>query len=235
MLNIALVENDAADAKLFSEIASSFFKQENEQFHIETYTAGEAFLESYQGQFQLVFMDIELDGINGMDTARKLREIDKNVILIFLTNLAHYAIAGYEVNAADYILKPLQAGAFSLKMPKVLALIHQQDKKTITVLSKGEVHTFSTDELYYVEILSHRLYYHTTTGTYDVRGTISDAEEALFKYDFRRCNNSYLVNLRFVTGIQGNDVKVGPHVLPISRPKKKTFINELTNYLGGQL
>ncbi|MBR5635444.1 MAG: LytTR family transcriptional regulator, partial [Pseudobutyrivibrio sp.] len=129
----------------------------------------------------------------------------------------------------------LQENAFKLKMPKVMALIRQQDKKTITVLSKGEMHTFSSDELYYVEVLSHRLYYHTTSGVYDIRGAISDVENELYKFDFRRCNNSYLVNLRFVTGIQGNDVKVGPHVLPISRPRKKEFINELTNYLGGQL
>ena len=123
----------------------------------------------------------------------------------------------------------------SLKMPKVLAQIHQQAKKSITVLSKGQMHTFSTDELYYVEVLSHRLYYHTVTGVYDIRGAISDVETSLYKYDFRRCNNSYLVNLRFVTGIDGNDVKVGPNTLPISRPRKKEFINELTNYLGGQL
>lgn len=235
MLNIALVENDSADAKLFIDIAGSYFNAAGEQFNIETFTTGEAFLESYQGQFQVVFMDIELDGINGMDTAKKLRTKDNNVILIFLTNLAHYAIAGYEVNALDYILKPLKADAFRLKIPKVLALVRQQDKKTITVLSKGQLHTFSTEELYYVEVLSHRLYYHTTRGEYDVRGTISDAEEELYKYDFRRCNNGYLVNLRLVTGIEGNDVKVGPFVLPISRPKRKNFVNELTNYLGGQL
>ena len=235
MLNIALVENDNVDAELFTDIASAYFIDASEEFHIDIFTSGEDFLKSYQGQYSLVFMDIELDGINGMDTARKLREIDNEVILIFLTNLAHYAIAGYEVNATDYILKPLQENAFRLKMPKVLALIHQKDKKTITVLSKGQMHTFSTDELYYVEVLSHRLYYHTVSGVYDVRGAISDAETTLYKYDFRRCNNSYLVNLRFVTGIDGNDVRVGSHTLPISRPRKKEFINELTNYLGGQL
>lgn len=235
MLNIALVENDNTDAELFTDISSAYFMDAKVEFHIDIFTAGEDFLKAYQGQFQIVFMDIELDGINGMDTARKLREIDNNVILIFLTNLAHYAIAGYEVNATDYILKPLQENAFRLKMPKVLAQIQQQAKKTITVLSKGQMHTFSSDELYYVEVLSHRLYYHTTSGVYDIRGAISDVENELYKFDFRRCNNSYLVNLRFVTGIQGNDVKVGPHVLPISRPRKKEFINELTNYLGGQL
>ncbi|SHJ01905.1 LytR/AlgR family response regulator transcription factor [Pseudobutyrivibrio xylanivorans] len=235
MLNIALVENDNTDAELFTDIASSYFIDAKVEFHIDIFAAGEEFLDAYQGQYQIVFMDIELDGINGMNTARKLREIDNNVILIFLTNLAHYAIAGYEVNATDYILKPLQENAFRLKMPKVLAQIQQQAKKTITVLSKGQMHTFSTDELYYVEVLSHRLYYHTLDGVYDVRGTMSDAETSLYKFDFRRCNNSYLVNLRFVTGIQGNDVKVGPHVLSISRPRKKEFINELTNYLGGQL
>lgn len=235
MLNIALVENENIDAELFTDIASEYFIDAKEEFHIDIFTAGEEFLTAYQGQYQIVFMDIELDGINGMDTARKLRERDNNVILIFLTNLAHYAIAGYEVNATDYILKPLQANAFRLKMPKVLAQIHQQAKKNITVLSKGQMHTFSTDELYYVEVLSHRLYYHTISGVYDVRGTITDAETSLYKYDFRRCNNSYLVNLRFVTGIDGHELKVGPSTLPISRPRKKDFINELTNYLGGQL
>ncbi len=235
MVNIALIENDRADAKAFFDICNAFFNHENEAFNINTFTTAESFLEGYEKQYQIVFMDIELDGMNGMDAAHKLREIDKDVLLIFLTNLAHYAIAGYEVNAADYILKPLSANAFSLKMPKVLAIIKQQSKKNITVLSKGQMHTFSTDQIYYIEVLSHRLYYHTIDGVFDTRGTMSDVESSLLQYNFRRCNNSYLVNLKYVSSIEGNDVKVGPNILPISRPKKKIFINEVTNYLGGQL
>ena len=235
MLNIALIENDIEDEKAFCNIADIFFKQRGEQYDIAVFNSAEDFLESYNHQYQIVFMDIELDGMNGMDAAHKLRELDSDVLLIFLTNLAHYAIAGYEVNALDYILKPLSENAFSLKMPKVLAIIKQQSKKNITVASKGEIHTFSTDRIYYVEVLSHRLYYHTMDGVYDTRGAISEVEEMLHPYHFRRCNNSYLVNLKYVTSIEGNDVKVGPNVLPISRPKKKIFINEVTNYLGGQL
>ncbi|WP_458457313.1 LytR/AlgR family response regulator transcription factor [Pseudobutyrivibrio sp.] len=235
MLNIALIENDKDDEKTFCDITDSFFKQQNEQYEISVFTAAEDFLASYKHQYQIVFMDIELDGINGMDAAHKLREIDSDVLLIFLTNLAHYAIAGYEVNAADYILKPLSENAFSLKMPKVLAIVKQQAKKNLTIMSKGEIHTVSTDKIYYVEVLSHRLYYHTTDGVFDTRGAISEIEEMLLPYNFRRCNNSYLVNLMHVSSIQGNDVKVGPNILPISRPKKKIFINEVTNYLGGQL
>lgn len=235
MLNLALIENDSDDVKAFCKIAEVFFNQQKIPYEVTVFNSAESFLETYNYQYQIIFMDIELDGMNGMDAAHKLREIDSNVILIFLTNLAHYAIAGYEVNALDYILKPLSQTAFSLKMPKVVALVKQQANKNITVVSKGEMHTFSTDKIYFVEILSHRLYYHTMDGVFDTRGTISEIETTLYPYNFRRCNNSYLVNLKYVISIEGNDVKVGPNILPISRPKKKTFINEVTNYLGGQL
>ena len=235
MLKIALIENDSEDAVAFCQAADVFFAEQDEKYEVSVFTSAESFLETYSKQYHIVFMDIELDGMNGMDAAHELREIDTEVLLIFLTNLAHYAIAGYEVNAADYILKPLAQSAFNLKMPKVLALIKQQSQKTITVLSKGEMHTFSTDELYYVEIISHRLFYHTVNGVFDTRGELNDVEMDLYQYNFRRCNNCYLVNLKLVTSIEGNNVKVGPDILPISRPKKKTFINELTNYLGGQL
>ena len=235
MIEIALIENDKEDEDRFNKIVNDYFRSINEACNITVYGSSEAFLDAYNGQFQIVFMDIELPGMNGMDAAKKLREKDEGVLLIFLTNLAHYAIAGYEVNAADYILKPLKADAFRLKIPKVLAIIKQNHQKKLTVMTKGDVHTFTTDDLYYVEVLSHRLYYHTKKGVFDVRGTISDAERELFNYDFRRCNNSLLVNLKHVSSIEGNNAKVGPDLLPISRPKKKTFVNELTNYLGGQL
>ncbi len=235
MIQIALIENSKEDEALFCKIAQEFFQTIKEAYQVHAYENAEDFLASYKKQFHLVFMDIELEKMNGMDAAKELRKLDSDVILIFLTNLAHYAIAGYEVNAMDYILKPITPGAFHLKIPKALALMKQQKKKNIHIFSRNEIHTFSTDELYYVEVQSHRLYYHTSQGIFDVRGAISDVEEDLYPFDFRRCHHSFLVNLKFVTSIQGNEVLVGGDILQLSRPKKKVFINELTNYLGGQL
>ena len=105
--NIAVVEDDGKWIKTLREFFAVFSKNENLNCNIKVFTSGEDFLNCYKGeQFEMVFMDIDLPGLNGMQTAKKLRELDGNIAIIFVTNLAQYAVEGYEVNAFDFIVKP---------------------------------------------------------------------------------------------------------------------------------
>ena len=171
--------------------------------------------------------------LNGMEAAKQLRQLDRSVSIVFLTKLAQFAINGYEVNALDYILKPVNKYSFSLKMKKVLSYIKKNNTKEITIMSKNDIYHFHTTDIFYIEILSHQLVYHTQKGIFSIRGTMTEAETKLSPYNFKRCNNCYLVNLQHVTGIQGNKVLINDSFLQISRSRKKDFITAVTNYLGG--
>jgi len=235
MIQIAVIEDHFDDYMRLNHALEDFFSKREETYHLKHYTDAVSFLEEFQSQFDLIFLDIDLPKMNGIKAAKKIREKDPIVSLVFLTNLAQYAIHGYEVNAVDYLLKPLNIYSFHLKMPKVISQIKHNSKEKISIVTKNAIQQFFISDIYYVEIISHTLYYHTERGTFTTHDSLQNAESMLAPYHFHRCNNCYLVNLIHVTSIVDNTVIVGPHQLTISRPKKKTFINELTKFLGGQL
>lgn len=235
MIQIAVIEDHVEDYMRLHQALEEFFQKREETYYLRYYRDAVTFLAEYQSQYDLIFLDIDLPELNGMSAARKIREKDSIVTIVFLTNLSQYAIHGYEVNAADYLLKPLNKYSFHLKMPKVLSQIKNNCKEKISVVTKNSIQQFLISDIYYVEIVSHTLHYHTERGTFSTRGSMQNAESLLTPYHFRRCNNCYLVNLMHVTSIVDNTVLVGPHSLAISRPKKKSFINELTKFLGGEL
>ena len=233
MLKIAIIEDDSSDYTLLDKICHDYLESIHESCDIVHYSDAESFLNAYRKQFNLIFMDIELPGINGMEAAQRLRQIDTEVVLIFLTNLMQYAIKGYEVNAIDYILKPVEYEAFSLKMPRILRQISRNTNHQLVLTTKNGVARLSVNDLCYVEVITHDLLYHTLQDTIRVRGSLREIEAELQRFDFRRCNNCYLVNLKYVKGVFANEVQVGNDTLIISRPRRKQFLLDLAKFNGG--
>ena len=178
-------------------------------------------------------MDIEMPNMDGLSAARRMREIDSNVALVFVTNLARYAINGYEVSALDYILKPLDYDAFYLKMQKVLRYCQTQQQRrqqsVVIPTADGNTH-LPLSELLYVEVVSHTLIYHTLSHDYETYGTLKNVEKELSPHGFFRCNSCYLVNLQYIRRIDGYTVYVGKTPLAISHPRRKDFLAAMTQF-----
>lgn len=231
-IRVAIVEDDKAVQTLLSSYFERFQKESGKAFALSLFDNGELFLAHYLPIFDLVLMDIEMPGIDGMETAKRLRQIDANVVLIFVTNLAQYALKGYEVEAVDFAVKPLSYEDFVLKIKKGIRYIKRETSFLIS-LTESEKISIKTSELYYVEVQRHYLVFHTLTKDYSCRGSLKGYEELLQAYGFRRCNNCYLVNLAYVKAIEKDQVLIGPHTLFISRRKKAEFLEEFTKYMGG--
>lgn len=107
MLRIAVVDDDAAFQGQIKEFIERSLQKENEHFSVRCYRDGVSFLSEYQSDYDIIIIDIMMPFMNGIEVARKLREHDKNVLVMFITATADFAIRGYEVSAVDYILKPL--------------------------------------------------------------------------------------------------------------------------------
>ncbi len=232
MLNVYICEDNKAESDNLIESLKKYGKQKNIEFNIRLFDRGIDFLNSYSSNCDIVFMDIDMPSFNGFQVAKRLRQIDSQVILVFVTNLAQYAIKGYEFDASDYILKPLKFPSFELKMNKIILqcakrYVHEIQIKT----SNGEIR-LSSSQIIYVEINSHSIVYHTEIGDYNAYGTMKRVEEQLGSKEFAKCNSGYLVNLRHVSKIDGNKVFLGPYELLISRPKRKAFIERLHAYYG---
>ena len=171
--------------------------------------------------------------MNGMEAAEKIRNVDSEVTIIFITNMAQYAIRGYKVNALDYILKPISYIPFSETIKKAVR-IYDKDKGGFIVIShKIGTEKIMTDNIYYIESQGHRLTFHTSKGTYETTTySMKEIVQMLSSYRFKRCNSGCLVNLKYVTGYNGNELKVMDTSVSISRGKKNDFLAALASYMS---
>lgn len=234
MIYIAIVEDTDADAQILQEHLKRYDQEHHEGFQVVRFRTAEELLSGYQPVYHLILMDIDMPGMNGMEAAQQLRLLDDTTALMFTTNLSQYAIKGYEVNALDYLLKPIDYYSFSMKLKRVLSIIRRMNTESIGVPTKDGMIKLDIAGIYYVEIITHQLIWHCEDGLYKSRGVMKDVEEKLLSHQFARCNNGYLVNLRHVTALQDDEVTVGRDVLRISRPRKKAFTQALARYMGGQ-
>lgn len=234
MKNIVIVEDEDIAAERLSVYIRKYAEVSNQNFKVVRYRNAEDFIANYKPVYAVVFMDIQMPGMNGMDAAVELRKIDKTVSLIFITNLVQYAQKGYEVDAVSYLVKPVSYYDFSLKFCKALDVYIMNEERNITIKYRGGQCRISTDKLMYVEIMAHRLYYHLIDDVLEVTGVLTDVERELKDYGFLRCNKCYLVNPKFVVGINGFDLQVGNQTLRISRPRRAAFLAELANWYSGK-
>lgn len=232
MVRTAIVEDTPAEVDVLRDYLTRYGSERSIVLDVSVFPSGETFLEQAKSGFELVLMDIEMPGLNGMETARRFRETDENACLLFVTRLASYAVQGYGVKALDFLVKPVTYENFCLKMDRAVTTIERNRKQEIAIQTPEGVRRLLIQDISYVEVMSHTLIYHTSEGDFSVRGSIRDCEARLSPYDFARCNNSFLVNLRYVNEIRRNDVLVGNVLLPIGSTKRRTFLQQLTEFMG---
>ena len=233
MYTIAIVDDEKSLRKQILEYIKQYGNEKNIQFKVEEFQNGQEIKEVESGIFDIIFLDIDMPKVNGMEAAKYVREHNKDVVIVFITNLQQYAIAGYSVGALDYVLKPINYYGFSLRLARALDRVKSKDTTEVLITNADEMVRLNSGDIYYIEIANRMLHYFTKSGDYIVRGTMKSAEEELKDYNFVKCNHWYLVNLKYVTEIHQNVVTVAGTELEISRRNKSSFIQAVTDYVGG--
>ena len=233
-MNIAVLEDEQQAAQAITEALDKWSKEEKEPVSVSLFAYGEEFLKTYSFQYDVVFLDIMLAGITGLETAEKLREMDQNVIIIFLTNMAQYAIDGYKYSAQDYFVKPFSYYALKMRMDRIRAFLERSRDTSVVIPQNNGIISVPAKDIYYIESTAHETTFHTVKGAYKTRDkSMRQLETELYPYNFRRCNVSYLVNLRHCASIMKDELLVGGDTLIISRAKRKEFMHEVSRYLSG--
>lgn len=235
MINVAIVEDDKRAADLLSAYIERCGGELNEKFRTTRFVNALDLLSAYKAEFDIIFMDIELPGMDGMSACRKLRETDGVTVIIFVTNMAQYAVGGYEVGAMDYIVKPVTYYDFLLKLRRAVNAVRSADNRTLIVVRAGGYVRLHIRDIMYVEVLGHKVKYHMSPdgNVVEEYATLSGVEEKLRSYNFMRCNNYCLVNPVHISYVHGFTIRVGGEELNISHPKKKAFMEALNKWLAG--
>ncbi len=150
-MKIAIVDDDPKDAQVITDYLTKYEEETNSEIQMEVFHSSVEFLERYSGRYDLVFLDIEMPGSNGLEAAREIREKDAGVGIIFVTSLAQYAIAGYEVNAIDYMVKPIRYFTFKVKLEKAIYIVSRKHNDNILVKTKDGIMRLSVSDILWIE------------------------------------------------------------------------------------
>jgi DNA-binding LytR/AlgR family response regulator len=232
MYQIAIVEDEEIYRQEIHRYVEQYGREHQLSFNVAEYDNGQAIVDDKDAHYHIVFFDIEMPGISGMEAAKILRQTDKDVVIVFITNMAQFAIEGYSVGALDFVLKPLDYYSFSFRMERALERVKTKETTQVVLSTAGGIKRLDSDDIYYIEIQNRMLHYHTKEGEVVVRGTMQSAEESLKDYHFTKCNHWYLVNLKYVSEIQEQLVFVADAKLEISRRNKTAFTKAVTDYFA---
>lgn len=235
MLKIAVVENEKSDSDILINYVKRYGKERGVAFDAVCFSDAVSFLDGYRPVYDIVFMDIDMPYLNGMNAAIKLRETDAETALIFVTNLQQYAVKGYEVRALDYILKPIGYYDFSMKIDAAVKRVSMRtdNEKIVINLGRGMLR-LAVKDLAYIEVYGHKLIYHTTEKNYEGAGPLKTIEGERALKNFIKCNSCYLVNPDYVEKVDGYTAYVCGDALAISHPRRAEFLKALNCYLGGR-
>lgn len=232
MLRIAVVEDDAPTREKLCTLIRDHAVSKGKDLAVTPLEDGSSLLGGALSEYDIIFLDIMLPGLTGMEVAERIRAGDSDVVLVFVTNAAQYAIKGYAVGALDFVLKPVNPYEFLVKLERALERAAQRRQRPITLQTADGVQVLSSRDILYVETRDRKLFYHTTRGCFAVRSSMQSAEALLGSLRFVRCNQCYLVNLRHVQSVQGDFVTVGRDRLEVSRRQRAAFLEAMLQYVG---
>lgn len=232
MIRVAVVEDEEMYAHQIVEYLKRYEEEKKEELQITVYRDGDGITAEYRAQFDIIFMDIQMKFVDGMTAAEEIRKKDSEVIIIFITNMTQYAIRGYEVDALDYVLKPVHYFAFAQKLGRAIERMKKRHARHIIVPVKGGIRRLESSDIYYIESQGHNLIFHMKDEEVVSGGTMKSMEEELKKLNFSRGNKCYLINLEHVEGIKDKCAIVKGEALLLSRSGLKSFMQDLTKYWG---
>lgn len=232
MLKIAICDDSKEDLKMLRESVAKYCNEKRIGFSVNAFSSGEAFLKSQQS-FHVLFLDIMMDRLNGIELGKKIRTADKKVKIIYVTNFPNYQTDAFSVRAFGYIVKPVREDSIYRQLDDVIEY-SQQGKSPVTFTFETEkgIRTFSVSDIYYFEAWSHKTRIVLHSDAFIVSESINFLLSNFRSYGFSCPHKSYLVNLMHISKIHGYDIELtSGAVIPISQKRAVEFKREFHTFL----
>lgn len=235
MLRVLMLEDTPAEAEALRGHVERYASEHGLEVSVAWLTNALDYLEDRPAA-DLIFMDIDMPGINGLDAAHQLREYDAVTPLVFVTNLAQYAVRGYEVEALDFCVKPVSYAALSRCMDRALRTIQRNASRAMQVKTRDGLQLFSASDLLYVETRGHDVAYHVAgeAEPFVTRDSLKRVEGELANLPFVRLSSGAIANMAHVRRVRGDEVTLSDGTtLYMSRARKREAQAAIATYLGG--
>lgn len=233
MIRIAIIEDESLVAQTLEQYIVRYAEEKRLQISVDKFSDGASFLDEYNKQFHIILMDIVMPHLDGMETAHRLRKVDQDVCLIFITSMGQYAIQGYEVSALDFIIKPVEYDLFSIKLEK--AILHIKVDDCLQIPVANGMRSVRVSQVRFIESSKHYLYFHTASEVLKMRGSIRDIRQRFEPNGFALSSGSFLVNLSYIDQATKTEVIVDGTAIPIARTHRAEFWEKMAVHMSGGL
>ncbi len=226
-MNIAVVD----DEKVIREHIYSLIEKQIPDCYLEAYATGEELLAAGKW-FDIVFLDIQMEGMNGIETARMLREKQDGIVLIFVTGIREYVFEALDLYAFHYLLKPVDENKFKEVLERAVGEVEKNGEKKWLFIKKRNL-TLNQADILYIESRAKKVEIHIDGAreSIEIYATMEELEGQLGE-DFYRCHRAYLVNMAHITGYDNNSITItsGDKVY-LTKKKYRDFVKTYMWYL----
>lgn len=224
MIHIAIVEDTEFDRQVLKSCLEEYARETGTELSVSEFSGGQDFLDHCPEQLDLVLLDIVMGDLDGLTTARLFRRRDEKTLLVFVTSMVQYAVQGYSVDAMDFLVKPVSYTGVKLCMDRVVRRLSLSGSARLSFSNREGTFALPVSDICYFESLEHRVIVHTVDQALPVDTSLAAVEKMVSSLPFFRCHVSYLVHLRYVDRISGNDIWVNGNLLSISRYRRREFL-----------
>lgn len=232
MIKVAICDDDKEFRKNMHSIVEKHFLTKERSVWIVEFKNGNRLLASHV-RFDIIFLDIEMPGLNGIETALKLRKWDVNSKIVYVTNYENYKALAYKVHAFDYIDKPIETATVAAVLDDIIYYLdNKTEKQKYAFKTENGIVTLELDEIFYFEYLARKVVIHGTEGNYIATYKLKELLEKFEQYNFASPHKSFIVNMLYIKSIKGFDIFIeNGDKIPLAQKRAVEFKNIFNDFL----
>ncbi len=234
MINISICDDEQSSIDILLKHIEHWAKQHHENIKTKTYHSPDILLADFDGSVDILLLDIKMKEMNGVETARTLRQRNSDVCILFITSMAEAAIECYSVRAFSFLTKPLSYAEFDLEFTDAVRTVTDKQDDYLLINRDDSLSKVNIHDIIYIEVINHTISLHLKEGQQlQCYGSLRDFESRVEGKGFFRCHSGFLVNYSYISEISSTQIHMTNGAqIPLSKHRKSEFLSEICRYVG---